>query len=267
MTSIGYSHPARRSDLQRTAILLLAILQVLVTLLPSLGLGEQIGERSDAVRTAITPAGWAFSIWGLLYAGSLAYAIYQFLPAQRTNALLAKIGWASAGAFLGNALWALYTQFVDLNALSVVIITGTLLCLLACYRRFAALPRRLTRGEQFLVALPLSALAAWLTAATIVNIAASLKFHGVDPGETAPLAGAAVVATGGVIASAAIWNGRGNPWYALIFLWALAGIHARQTSANGIAVAAIAAALLVVAGTLVRLGYAADRERWFGAGG
>ena len=115
MTSIGYSHPARRSDLQRTAILLLAILQVLVTLLPSLGLGEPIGERSDAVRTAITPAGWAFSIWGLLYAGSLAYAIYQFLPAQRTNALLARIGWASAGAFLGNALWALYTQFVDLK--------------------------------------------------------------------------------------------------------------------------------------------------------
>lgn len=267
MTSIGYSHPATRSDLQRVAILVLAAFQVLVTLLPRIGLGVPIGDQSDAVGTAITPAGWAFAIWGPLYAGCFAYALYQFLPAQRTNALLGEISWPSAGAFLGNALWALYAQFFDLNALSVLIIASTLLCLLACYRSFADMKRPLSRGEQFLVVLPLSGLAAWLTAATIVNVAASLKFHGIEPGDAAPFAGAAIVVVGGVIASAAIWNGRGNPWYALIFLWALAGIHARQTTANGIAAAAIAAAVLVVATTLVRLGRAADRDRWFGAGG
>jgi hypothetical protein len=75
-----------------------------------------------------------------------------------------------------------------------------------------------------LVVLPLSALAAWLTAATIVNVAATLKYYGVDASEAAPLVAAAVIITGGSIAAVAVWRGSGNPWYALVFTWALAAI-------------------------------------------
>lgn len=250
-----------RSLLQRVAILLLAIVQILVTLLPAAGFGEAIGDRSDAVRTIITPAGWTFSIWGLLYAGSLAYAVYQFLPAQKNNSLLAKIGWPSAGAFLGNALWALYAQFIDLNAFSVAIIAATLLCLLACYRSFANRHRRLSRGEQFLVALPLSALAAWLTAATIVNIAAALKFHGVNLEGDAAITGAAVIMAGGLIAALAVWNGRGNPWFATVFLWALAGIYSASGNTPAIAIATILSTLIVLVSALVRL--LRDDERYY----
>jgi hypothetical protein len=239
-----------------------------VTLLPSLGVGEPIGDRSDAVRTAITPAGWAFSIWGPLFAGSLAYAVYQIVPAQRDNRLIARIGWPSAGAFLGNAAWALYTQFFGLGAPSALIIVFTLTCLLACFRVFAE-PGRLTRGEQYLVVLPLSALAAWLTAATIVNIAAVLVYYGVDAGETTAVLGAAVVIVGGTIASAAIWKGRGNPWYGMVFLWALAGIHAASADIHPeIAGAAMLSAIAVALVTLVRLiRRPDDRSYWFQAGG
>ena len=254
-----------RSDAQRIVILLAAIVQVAVTLLPSLGIGEQIGDRSDGVRTLITPAGWAFSIWGLLYAASFAYAVYQLLPAQRNNGLIDRIGWASTGAFLGNAVWALYVQFNDLSAISALIILFTLLCLLACFRAFALARDPLRPGERFLVALPLSLLAAWLTAATIVNIAASLKFHGVEPQDAAPVAGAAVVLVGGLIAATAIWNGRGNPWYALVFLWALAGIHSGNAAdAPEIGWAAIASAILVAAAALARLSRSQDRRHWLG---
>lgn len=255
-----------RSQVQRVAILALSSVQVLVTLLPSLGVGTSIGDRSDSVRTAITPAGWAFSIWGLLYTGSVIYAVYQFLPGQKANRLLASIGWASAGAFLGNAAWALFTQFVDLNAVSVLIIAFTLACLLVCYRHIADLPRDFSSGEQFMVVLPLSALAAWLTAATIVNIAASLNYHGVSFGDLNSIVGALVVGIGGIIATATIWTGRGNPWYAAVFLWALAGIFsASKGRSDEIAFAAIAAAILVICVTALRLSSAGQRERWIGA--
>jgi hypothetical protein len=235
-------------------------------MLPSLGVGVPIGDRSDSVRTGITPAGWAFSIWGPLYAGSFAYAVYQLLPPQRDNPLLAKIGWASSGAFLGNAAWALYTQFFGLSVLSAVIIVFTLCCLLYIYFSFSQYREHFTRAEQFLVVLPLSALASWLTVATIVNVTAAAKYHGLDFGNATGAVGAAIVAVAGVIASTAIWAGRGNPWYALVFLWALVAIY----SAGGqewseIGVAAVASAIAVVATTVVRLIRPYDRDRWFAA--
>ncbi|TFI57701.1 hypothetical protein E2493_13715 [Sphingomonas parva] len=263
MSSPASPPVATRSSGQRLAIAALAVVQILVTLLPSAGIGAPIGERSDNVRTLITPAGWAFSIWGPLYAGSLAYAVYQLLPGQRDNGLLARIGWASAGAFLGNAAWALYVQFVAVDAVSAAIIAFTLACLLSIYRALAE-ARAFSRGERFLVALPLSALAAWLTAATIVNIAAALVHHGVDAGESAPLVAAAIVLVGGAIAAAAIWRGRGNPWYALVFLWALAGIHAAEAGRREVDAATLAAGVLVLAVTLARLAGPANRRHWLG---
>lgn len=258
---------ANRSFFQQICILATAILQVLATTLPSLGMGEPIGDRSDAAQTLITPAGWAFSIWGPLFAGSIAYAIYQLLPAQKHNPLLATIGWASAGAFLGNALWAVYTQFLGFNFLSAIIIAFTLFCLLTIYRTFSR-ASAFSRGEQLLVVLPLSALAAWLTAATIVNIAAVLEYHGLDLGNAAPLVSAGVVILGGIIAGAAVWKGRGNPWYALVFLWALAGIFvSSQRDSSAVAVAAVLAALLVLGSTAIRLFRVEDRRQWFSTSG
>jgi hypothetical protein len=256
----------QRGGGQRAAILVFAVLQIVATLLPSIGLGEAIGERSDEAQTAITPAGWAFSIWGPLFAGCIAYAIYQILPPQRTNRLLAKIGWASAGAFGGNASWALYTQFLGLNFGSALVIIFTLVCLLTIFRTFAHEPGGFSLGEQVLVVLPLSALAAWLTAATIVNIAAVLDYHGVELGEASEAVGAAVVIIGAIIASAATWNGRGNPWYALVFLWALGGIFAAsRLDSPAISIAALVGAGAVGVTTIARLLRARDRRRWFHA--
>jgi hypothetical protein len=255
-----------RSAVERFAVLAAAILQIVATTLPALGLGETIGERSDEAQTLITPVGWAFSIWGPLFAGSLAFGVYQLLPVQVNNPLLARIAWASAGAFAGNALWALYAQFLGLGFPSALIIIFTLGCLLFVYRTFALVPTRFSRSEQFLVVLPLSALAAWLTAATIVNIAAVLEYHGVNVGDAAPAVAAAVVLVGGGIASAALWSGRGNPWFAAVFLWALTGIfYANSGTQNGIVAAVVAAGIAVAATTAARLARKDDRRHWFAA--
>merc|ERR1711969_410146 len=104
-----------RSAIQRLAIVFAVIVQVGATFLPQLGLGESIGDRSDSVRTLITPAGWAFAIWGPLFFGSAVYAIWQALPAQRDNVLLDKIGWASVVALAMQGVWAVYTQFANLT--------------------------------------------------------------------------------------------------------------------------------------------------------
>jgi hypothetical protein len=244
--------PGRDDRLSRLAPILFAVLQVLTPLLPQAGIGVPIGERSDGVRTLVTPAAWAFSIWGALYTSAFVFAVYQALPAQRDNALVARLRWPAAGAFLGNATWALYAQSLGLGAPSSLIILFTLACLLTCYARLARWPRALTRGESWCAYLPLSALASWLTAASIVNIAASLRFHGVEGGDTSAPIAAAVIAVGGVTAAIALLKGRGNLPYALVFLWALAAIYAAGgQQAAPVAIAVVAAAALVVTAVLI----------------
>lgn len=252
--TVSSTSSAGASTLARFAPLAFAILQVLTPLLPQMGIGEPIGDRSDGVRTLITPAGWAFSIWGLLYAGSFLFAIYQALPAQRDNALVAAVRWPASGAFLGNAAWAAYTQVYGLTAISVAIILFTLACLMTVYVRFARWPRSFTPGERWCVVLPLSALAAWLTAASIVNISATLLYYDVNLGASVPLLGAAVIIVGGLIAATLVYGGYGNLAYAAVFLWALSAIYAAGGQrADMIGWAAIASALLVIAAAVLGL--------------
>ena len=220
-----------RSDAQRIAVVLAVIVQIGSTFLPALGFGEQIGARSDAVRTAITPAGWAFAIWGPLFLGSALFAIWQALPAQRCNRLLSRIAWPAAIALAAQGVWAIYTQFANLTFVSVAIIFTSLVGLLIVLRDLTQ-HYELRRGERWLAALVLSALAAWLTAASIVNVSAALAYSGLGGDFKIAWAAAVMVAIGGIIAAFATLKSRGNPWYALVFCWALFGIYSRGGQEN-----------------------------------
>ncbi len=240
------------TSLAVVAVIVFAILQVIATSLPAFGIGEPIGSQSQAVRTLITPAGWAFTIWGPLFIGALAFALYQAMPAQANSRLIQQLRWPAAGAFAGNSIWAVYVQFAGLSAVSVLVIGWTLACLLTAYRRLTAWERSYTTGEGWCAVLPLSALAAWLTMATTVNIAASLRFHGVEAGDAASLISAVIVLVAGLIAGGALFRSRGNPAYAAVLLWALSAIYAAGGSrAGSVAAAAAIAALLVVSGAFL----------------
>ncbi len=256
-----------RSNAQRIAIILAVFVQIGSSYLPALGLGEPIGNRSDAVRTLITPSGWAFAIWGALFFGSVVFAIWQALPAQRDNALLDRIGWSAVVALGSQGIWALYTQFANLTAISAIIILTSLAALLMILR--ALCEASLSGKERWLTALVFSALAAWVSAASIVNISASLVYYGVgggDVGEGAyPLAAAIMVAIGGVIAAMATVRSRGNPYYAAVFCWALVAIYFRGgQEAASIAYACMGAGVLVVLGAFIGIAKPQNRRHWLG---
>ncbi|NQX94902.1 MAG: hypothetical protein HRT64_08295 [Erythrobacter sp.] len=119
--------------------------------------------------------------------------------------------------------------------------------------------------ERWMVALVMSGLAAWLTAASIVNISASLVYHGVGGDFAHPMAAAIMVAIGGCIAAFATFRSRGNPWYALVFCWALLAIYFRGgQEASSIASACVFAAIMVALGALAGLSKAGNRRHWFG---
>lgn len=266
-TTIAPRTYVNRPMTQRWAVIIAVVMQIGAGFLPRFGIGEFIGARSDAVRTLITPAGWAFAIWGPLFALSVGFAVWQALPAQRTNALLDRIAWPAAIALAAQGVWLTYTQLANLTAISVAIILVSLVGLLAVLRALVHMPA-LSRGERIFVAPAFSALAAWLTAASIVNVSASLKYHGIAGAQPSPVITALMIVIGAIIAAIAVARVRGAPLYGLVFAWALIAINA----AGGqrfptVGWAAIGGIVLVLAVTTWRLSDKDNRRYWFGGQG
>ncbi|MEJ2752802.1 MAG: tryptophan-rich sensory protein, partial [Chloroflexota bacterium] len=67
--------------------------------------GQNTGEISDRFDVYFVPAGYVFSIWGLIYLALLAYAVYQALPAQAQNPSLRSIGYLFVLSCLAKIAW------------------------------------------------------------------------------------------------------------------------------------------------------------------
>ena len=83
-------------DIIRQGSNIIAVVAVLVVnwLANSLPLnGKTSGEISNQFDVYFVPANYVFSIWGLIYLGLIAFAVFQALPAQRENPRLRRVGY------------------------------------------------------------------------------------------------------------------------------------------------------------------------------
>lgn len=219
--------------------------------------GLDVGQISDENNTLITPAGYAFAIWGPIFLLLLVYAVYQALPAQRTSPLLRRVGMPIAIACLGDALWEILfpvRQFVPAQ----LVLIGIFASLLVAVWRLAAHARAhgLTGAERWLVALPLGLFCGWLTAATLAGLAITLRTLGALPtGNAEPLGVVPILLLCGGIASGVLLLIRGLPiataiTYAGAVIWAVGAIAVAQ---RGDSTPIVVLALILIAVLLVAL--------------
>jgi len=140
--------------------------------------GLTIGQISNNFFSdiLITPANYAFAIWGLIYLGLITFAIYQALPNQRNNSFLQQIGYKLAIASCSQIIWVfcfLYRHY----AASFLAMLGILFPLIAAYWSlpFRNSSVRITQKDKWLIRNPISIYLAWISVATIVNGATVLK--------------------------------------------------------------------------------------------
>ena len=91
-----------------------------------------IGEVSDGLNSLFTPAGYAFSIWGLIYLLLFAFVIYQgrsLFVKVRDDAFVLKIGWFFVVSCLANSAWV-FCWLYGYTGLSCVFIFLLLISLL-----------------------------------------------------------------------------------------------------------------------------------------
>lgn len=220
--------------------------------------GTEIQNASNgalaADATLIAPGGPAFAIWSVIYLGLVAYAVWQFLPAQRSGTRHRVLGYPIAASLLLNAAWILSIQF-DLLALSVPIIAA-LLAVLAWIFVLMLRNKPLNVFDAVITDGTMGLYLGWVCVATAANIAAVLVSagfggFGIEPNVWAVAVVAVAAAVG--IALALYGHGRFAPTAALC--WGLAWVGVARVNGNlvsiPVATAAIAGVVVVLALTIV----------------
>jgi hypothetical protein len=215
--------------------------------------GKYTGEISDGFDVYFVPAGYVFSIWGVIYLTWIAFAVYQLLPAQRTNPRLQRVGYLFTFSCLANMAW-LYLWHYEQFALTVVVMLALLLLLIAIYLRLGIGRVRVTRAERWCVHVPFSIYLGWITVATIANITAVLAWLEWSGWGIGPAAWTLIMLAAAVCISSAASLTRGDSAFSLVLVWALAGIAVKHagvpTVSLGAWVATALVALMAIVGTL-----------------
>jgi hypothetical protein len=166
-------------------VLLLAIAQIVSAGFPQLtGLGDPVNQRSEELRNALTPPGFAFSIWGVIFLTNLVVAMYQALPGQWD-----KPEWRAARpwlilAFACTSVWQVIVPLYGLGLVSAAIIYVLAYASINAVRALQdGLPEALSLPRALLISPP-ALLAGWAIAASVVGLPSALIFEGVAAKET-----------------------------------------------------------------------------------
>jgi hypothetical protein len=220
------------------------VVNTLANALPINGLTQaEIADRFDVL---FVPAGYAFSIWGLIYLGLIAYTVYQALPSQRDNPLLRDIGYLYVVSCLGNISWIFLWHYL-LFVPSTVAIFVLFFALLIIYLRLDVGRRRFRGAQRWLVRVPFSIYFAWLTVASIANVTVALDYAGWDGWGVAPTAWAVIMIVVAGLVTVVMNLTRRDVAYALVLVWALIGIAVEQWQAKMVAGAAIVMVAVILA--------------------
>jgi hypothetical protein len=226
------------------------IFNVVANALPLNGLNT--GEISDRFQIYFVPAGYVFSIWGLIYLGLLAYGIYQVLPAQRENPRLRGIDDLFILSCLANIAW-LFLWHYEVFEFTLVAMLVLLVSLIAIYLRLDVARVEVSSGEKWAVQIPFSIYLGWITVATIANTTQLLYYLDWGGWGIAPEIWAVIMLAAGVIISAVMSLTRKDIAYSLVLVWAYIGIAQKHPGTSLVASSAWIAAglillMLIVAG-------------------
>lgn len=246
-----------RDLLRQLWVTISALLCVYGTLLGFGVIGTPVEESSggalSADATLLAPGGPAFSIWSVIYLGLAAYAVWQWLPANRTSERARATGWLAGVSMLLNAAWILVTQFgwIWISVLVIAVLALTLGLIIRSLTRLPAVDA----ADRIVVDGTFGLYLGWVTVATCANIAAAGDASGFSAGEALPIIAVVVLAAAAGIGVLYAFRFGARITVAAAMAWGLSWIAiARltdQPESTLVGIAAIVAALVVLAAPIL----------------
>jgi tryptophan-rich sensory protein len=214
--------------------------------------GRNTAQVSNLYPSLITPPGYVFAIWGIIYLLLTLYIVFQALPAQRKAAFQEEIGYLFTLSCALNIAWLFLWQN-DLIPLSLPLIVLLLISLAAIYWRLNEDTGKKSLKERLFVNLGFSAYFAWICIATMANAAALLVylgFAGSGSGAVVMTILAALVVLGVTLFLIVRKRDLG---FALVAAWAVSGIALKGGQDTTVLIAGLAVCLVIVAGVCLTL--------------
>ncbi len=199
--------------------------------------GQTTGEISDRFAIYFVPAGYVFSIWGLIYLGLIAFALYQLLPAQRENPLLKEIAPAYWLGSLANAAWILlwHYEYFPLTLAAMLILLATLLYI---YVHISKARMSLDRNQKWFLQLPFSIYLGWISVATIANVSQVLFSAGWNVWGISATAWTAIMLGVAAFLGLMMQLRENDSAYVLVQIWAFIGIATKHADTHLVAYSA-----------------------------
>ena len=193
--------------------------------------GQMTGEISDRFQVYFVPAGYVFSIWGMIYLAIGAFTVYQALPAQRENPALQRIGYWFALSCFANSIWIFFWHY-NLFPLSLLAMLTLLGSLLTIYLRLdnGRGHGNPTHVEKWLVQIPFSIYLGWITVATIANITDVLDYWEWNRWGLADTTWYLIVLGAALLITSGVSLLRRDLAYMLVIVWAFAGIAVKHAA-------------------------------------
>lgn len=137
---------------------------------------KTIGSLSDSIRSLFTPAGYAFSIWGLIYLFLLGFIIYQgrslFIKID-TDDFVEKIGFWFIISCIANSAWV-FAWIYEYTGISCICIFLLLFSLLKIVLNNNMQLKAVKKSRFVFLSLPFVIYIGWVTVASVANVSSYL---------------------------------------------------------------------------------------------
>jgi hypothetical protein len=184
------------------------------------------GEISASYPNLFTPAGYTFSIWGIIYILLLVFVIYQLYQTFRSpqqREFIGKIGYWFLISCLANASWILAWHH-ELILLSVFIMLVLFISLAAIYSRLGIGQSAGSGKEKYIVRMPFSIYFGWINVAAIANIAILLVDSGWERFGLSEQFWALIITGLVILLAAYMLFRRKDIFFLAVIVWALGGV-------------------------------------------
>jgi len=196
---------------------------------------------SNKYPTYLTPAGYAFSIWGLIYLGMLIFSIYQLFKSDSEN--LDKIRLFFIASCLANIAW-IFAWHNERLALSVVAMLTLLSSLILINIDGTSLRKS---ADKWIVRIPFSVYFGWVSVATVLNVTIFLISLGFKVEEFASNIIAVALLLTVTLIGIVVREKINIPLYSLTIAWAFTAIAVKQSGKTAVvATCAIAVIALII---------------------
>lgn len=189
--------------------------------------GRSTGELSALYPNLFVPAGFTFSIWGIIYISLLLWISYQFwfTIKKRTSFLLGQrlVGLWFLASCVFNIAW-IFAWHYELPGLALLVMILLLFTLIQIYRNLGIGLRETSHRERFFMHLPFSVYLAWISVATIANTTAFLVSLGFEGAGLPPEFYAAIMLTIAGLLALFFLNYNVDVFFSAVIIWAAYGI-------------------------------------------